>query len=286
MRNGGSVTEYRTRYIELLKAALCASLYDESAWRVVEGPLRQFSADNLLGHFKRRFLRAIVRAAKKRGLLLVRPFAFRLSDRQNGKDWPMFGYTMTGHKRLDCLQALLENIVADNIPGDVVETGVWRGGSMILASALLDQLGDRERRIWCCDSFEGMPKPTTGAFIGSEDLSDFDYLAASVEDVKANFERFGVLTERVRFLKGWFKDTLPNADIGQISLLRLDGDLYGSTRDALAVLGHKVSRGGYVIVDDYGGWPGCRQAVTEYRDQHGITSPMTPIDDDAVYWQV
>jgi O-methyltransferase len=154
---------------------------------------------------------------------------------------------------------------------------------MILAAALTS-----DRRIWCCDSFEGMPIPTVGGetFSGTEDFSDLDYLAVSLEQVQENFQRYGLLSDRIQFLKGWFSDTLPKAPIKQIALLRLDGDLYESTRDALEPLYPKVSKGGFVIVDDYNSWDGCKKAVTEYREQHGITAPLIPIDNAAVYWRV
>jgi hypothetical protein len=194
---------------------------------------------------------------------------------------------MVGHRRLDNVQACLEDVISRGVPGDLVETGVWRGGTTILMRALLKQHGVTDRLIWCADSFEGMPVPN---MLDNEaqkrcDFSDRDYLAVSLEAVKANFARFGLLDEQVRFLKGWFCDTLPTAPIERIALLRLDADLYSSTMDALTNLGHKVSPGGYVIVDDYHSWPACRQAVDEYRQRSGIRSKIMPIDQHAVYWQ-
>jgi O-methyltransferase len=279
--------DYRDRFLDLFKSALCASLYDESAWRRIEGPMRQH-ATNPFARVRRAALRAIVRAIESRGITMVRRYPFIPEHRQQGIDWPLFGFTQTGRDRLDCLQQCIETIVAEDIPGDIVETGVWHGGSMMLASAVLDSLGDSQRRIWCCDSFEGMPVPTVHdqSFSGSEDFSDLDYIRVGLERVKDNFRRFRVLTDRVHFLKGWFSATLPTAPIEQIALLRLDGDLYESTRDALVPLYPRVSSGGFVLVDDYNSWPGCKQAVTEYRSDHGITAPIVPIDGHAVYWRV
>jgi O-methyltransferase len=277
--------DFRSRYIDLLKSSLCASLYDESAWRRVTGPMKQEAGGNPLKQLKRAVLRGIVNSAAKRGLILIRPFKYNPELRQKGIDWPLFGFTMTGRNRLDTLQQCLETVLAEDVPGDIVETGVWRGGSMILAAALLS---GSTRNIWCCDSFEGMPEPTVEgeSFSGTEDFSDLDYLSVSLEQVKENFRRYGLLTDQVRFLKGWFSETLPTAPIERVALLRLDGDLYESTRDALVPLYPKVGKGGFVIVDDYNSWPGCKQAVTEYRDQHGISSPIVPIDNHAVYWRV
>ena len=112
-------------------------------------------------------------------------------------------------------------------------------------------------------------------------------LAVPQSEVKANFDRYGLLDEQVRFLKGWFKDTLPTAPITTLSIMRLDGDYYESTWDALINLYDKLSLGGYAIVDDYGedSWTYCRRAVDEFRSQRGIKDPMIPVDSKCYYWQ-
>ncbi len=282
------VIDFRGRYSDLLKSSLCASLYDESTWRRIEGPLNQTVQGKPVQQLKRGLIRAFLRVFAKRRIILLRAIPYDPALRHQGLDWPLFGYTMTGRHRLDALQRCLETVLDEKIPGDVVETGVWRGGSMILAAALLDLHGDTERSIWCADSFEGMPVPTveSEAFSGTEDFSDVDYLAVSLAQVQDNFRRFGVLSDRVKFLKGWFSDTLPTAPIEKIALLRLDGDLYESTMDALVPLYPKVSKGGFVIVDDYNSWAGCKKAIDEYRTEKGITSPLIEIDPHAVYWRV
>jgi O-methyltransferase len=106
-----------------------------------------------------------------------------------------------------------------------------------------------------------------------------------VEQVAANFHRYGLLDEQVRFVKGWFRDTLPTAPIGRLAVLRLDGDLYESTMEALIHLYPKLSPGGYVIVDDYGNIAPCRQAVHDYRQQQQIQDLIRPIDGWGVFWQ-
>ena len=111
------------------------------------------------------------------------------------------------------------------------------------------------------------------------------FLAVSVDEVKANFERYGLLDDQVRFLKGWFKDTLPATPIKQLAVARLDGDMYESTMDALGALYPKLSPGGYLIVDDYGAVPACRQAVEDYRTKMGIKEPVQDIDGLGAYWQ-
>lgn len=107
----------------------------------------------------------------------------------------------------------------------------------------------------------------------------------SVDEVKSNFSRYELLDEQVCFLKGWFRDTLPSAPIEQLAVIRLDGDMYESTMDALNNLYPKLSVGGYLIVDDYGTIPACAQAVTDYRHAHGITDEIHVIDWTGVYWK-
>ena len=190
---------------------------------------------------------------------------------------------MIGHKRLNNVQSCVEDVLANNIPGDFVETGSWRGGTVIFMRALLKIHGVTDRNVWVADSFEGMPVPK-GENDGN-DLSHLDTLAVSLEEVRSNFEKFDLLDDQVKFLKGWFCDTLPEAPIGKISILRLDGDLYHSTMDSLVNLYEKVSKGGYVIVDDYYSWPACGEAVTDFLKQKNISPKLIDIDGSAVYWQ-
>jgi O-methyltransferase len=282
---------YGDLYIDLLKKCLCASIYDESAWRVVDGPMRALvNKWNPFQAIPSAFKHSLLRALRNRSLLLVRSRRFDNAAREQGLDWPLFGYTMTGRRRLDNVQFCVENVLAHNVPGDLIETGVWRGGTTILMRALLKLHGDVDRVVWCADSFEGLPVPTAMDLKtqgdNSADMNDRDYLAVSLEQVKANFDRFELLDDQVRFLKGWFCDTLPSAPIERIAVLRMDGDLYTSTMDALTNLYPKVSSGGYVIVDDYNSWPACKSAVDEYRQKHGIAAGINPIDAHSVYWQV
>jgi O-methyltransferase len=110
-------------------------------------------------------------------------------------------------------------------------------------------------------------------------------LAVSEDTVRANFRRYGLLDDRVRFLRGWFKDTLPGAPIDQIGLLRLDGDLYESTIQALDALYPRLSVGGFCIIDDYHAIDACRQAVTDYREKHSISDNIVEIDGTGVFWR-
>jgi hypothetical protein len=207
--------------------------------------------------------------------------------RAEGRDWPPTAETMIGTRRLDNVVESCVTAVADGVPGDFIETGVWRGGTTILMRGVLEAMGDRERAVWVADSFEGLPVPDEEQYPADAglDWSHVEVLKVGADLVRANFERYGLLDDRVRFLEGWFCDTLPTAPIEQLAVLRLDGDLYQSTMDALVALEPKVSPGGFVLVDDYGGWPPCRAAVDDYRAEHGITEPIHEVDWTGIWWR-
>src|SRR5581483_977294 len=136
------------------------------------------------------------------------------------------------------------------------------------------------------DSFQGLPPPSLpqdAGYDGSAKTSPG--LAISLEAVKDLFERYGLLDDRVRFLEGWFCDTLPSAPIERLALLRLDGDLYESTMDALVALYDRLSVGGFVIVDDFFSCPPCRVATEEFRQARGITSEIIQIDPQSIFWR-
>ncbi len=275
--------------VAILKDVLSASLYDESAWTIMDAPMGwQVTDKPLTGKLKARLRTAIVRFLRKRGFLLVKTTRYDAAKRAEGIEWPMFGYSMVGQARLDNLDMLANRVIEEGVPGDLVETGVWRGGCTILMKAIVDKHGDTERQVWCCDSFEGLPPPneTDQKLSETSDFSECEFLAVSKEQVQANFRRFGLLDDRVQFLKGWFCDTLPTAPIEKIAILRMDGDLYESTMDALSNLYDKVSDGGYIIIDDYYSWNGCRTAVDEFRKARGIESPLEKIDAHSCYWRV
>jgi Macrocin-O-methyltransferase (TylF) len=193
--------------------------------------------------------------------------------RLEGRDFPFNAATMIGLKRLDHLQECVEDVVSSDIPGDLIEAGVWRGGAGILMSAVL-RLRGADRTVWLADSFEGFP----------DTHGQIPILPVPLEEVQANFEKYG-MDGRVEFLKGWFEDTLPTVRERQWSLVRLDADLYESTLTALENLYPGLSPGGYLIVDDYGPVKQCRRAVHEFRDRHGITDPIERIDWSGVFWR-
>jgi len=206
--------------------------------------------------------------------------------RSIGRDWPAHAMTMIGTARMRNLRHMVELTLREQVPGDYIETGAWRGGACIYMAAILAAYGDSKRKVWVADSFEGLPPPDVEHY--PADAGDrhhtVDALRVSLEEVQANFARFGLLDARVEFLKGWFKDTLPGAPIERLAILRLDGDMYSSTMEALEALYDKVSPGGVVIVDDYI-LPACKQAIDDFRARRGIDAPLVEVDGAAVYWR-
>ena len=211
----------------------------------------------------------------------------RALDRAEGRDWSADGETMIGFRRLDNLEMCIRNVVNDRVPGDLIECGVWRGGATIFMRAALEAFGNTDKLVWVADSFQGLPRPDAKIYPADRGdlLWTLDELAVSVEQVKSNFARYGLLDDRVRFLEGWFKDTLPSAPVEQLSVLRIDGDMYQSTIEALRNLYPKLAAGGYVIVDDYGAIEACAQAVRDYRAENGVTEEIRSIDWTGVYWR-
>jgi O-methyltransferase len=212
---------------------------------------------------------------------------FDPNNRLLGRDWPSLSFSMIGIIRMRNLRYACETVILDGVGGDFVETGVWRGGACILMRGILEAYGDGARRVFVADSFAGLPPPDPENF--PADAGDqhhtYSQLKVSRADVENNFRRFGLLDERVVFLEGWFKDTLPDAPIDRLAILRLDGDMYESTIEALDALYHKVAYGGFVIVDDYQ-IPSCAKAIHDFRERYGITSPILPIDGWGTYWRV
>lgn len=247
----GSLRRMRERYLQLMLDCLTGSIYEDP-------PLKVLGSDK-----------------------------FDSTLREYGWDWPSVAHSMIGRKRMGNLRLLAERVIFDRIPGDFIETGVWRGGACIYLRAILEAYGVKDRRIWAADSFAGLPPPDEAAYPADagDKFHTYDELAVPIEQVKRNFERYGLLDEQVVFLAGWFRDTLPGAPTGPLAILRMDGDMYESTMDALSNLYSRVSPGGYVIVDDYRVVAGCRTAVDEFRAKHGIRDEIIEIDGVGVYWQ-
>lgn len=205
--------------------------------------------------------------------------------RLDGTDWPENGFTMIGLKRLENIQMCATKILEKNIEGDFLEAGVWKGGASIWMRAILKHYCIDNRNIWVADSFKGLPPPKPEYPADKDDIHyQYEKLAISLEQVKQNFRSFDLLDEQVKFIEGWFHETLFTASVDKISLLRLDGDMYESTYVSLNALYHKVSVGGFVIIDDYGYIESCRKAVHDFLKENSLKPIIHKIDWTGVYW--
>jgi len=285
----------QVRYIELLKNSLLNEPYLENEVRLL-------------------YIFTMLATQKKVDVDVVREIGRRLPDwvkqvrqaRQEGRPWWTvtltdargsaqkinlrnvceFSHTMVGRKRLDNITHCLDIVRTENIPGDLIETGVWRGGASILMRGYLAAWEMNDRKLWVADSFEGLPVPSLPQDEGWDfSVSKEPILAIPLEEVQENFRRYNLLDDQVQFLKGWFCDTLPTAPIEKLAVLRLDGDLYESTMDGLNALYDKVSPGGFIIVDDYGDFEPCHRAITEFRQARNINDPIEVIDWAGAYWR-
>ena len=262
------LAELRARYLDLLVGALTHTLYSPVDTRPMPEEVQ----------------RAIREELERTG----EPLELRSpeEERAEGRDRPMYAQTMIGLKRIQSLRECAETVLDDGVPGDFVEAGAWRGGASLLLRGVLAARGDRERRVYVADSFQGLPPPDADRY--PEDAGDVNHLekelAVPLEEVTANFERYGLLDDQVRFVQGWFKDSLPGLADREWALIRLDGDLYESTMDGLRNLYPRLQPGGFLIVDDYG-FDNCRAAVEDYRREHEISEPIQRIDWVGAFWR-
>jgi O-methyltransferase len=264
----GGVAELRDLYLELLIGSLTHTLYAG----VDQIPVP--------AEGQREFFRAIVEAGE--GALLFDP----QQARAEGRDWPRYAQTMVGLERMRNVRGCVETALAEQVPGDLIEAGAWRGGVGILMRGILKAYGVSDRLVWIADSFQGLPAPDPGGHPvdGARLPAELEFLAVPVEEVRENFQRYGLLDDQVRFVEGWFRDTLPVLRDGRWSVVRIDADMYGSTMDALVNLYDGLSPGGYLIVDDFA-LPGCREAVEEFRRERGIEEAIEQIDWTGIFWR-
>lgn len=266
-------------YLDLLKKALCFTLWPEPPV-----PIERFNYKR--PPVRRLAVSIIARILRLKHFQLVKQIPWTLEKREEGRLWPGYADTMIGPKRLDNLHFCVDTAIREGIAGDLIETGVWRGGACIFMRAVLAARGIKDRKVFVADSFEGLPKPEPEKFPADKGDKHHTraYLAVSKEEVEENFRKYGLLDDQVVFLKGWFKDTLPNAPMEKLAVLRLDGDMYGSTMDALTNLYRKLSPGAFCIVDDYA-LPGCKKAVDDFRSKNRIKPDLREVDWSARYWR-
>jgi hypothetical protein len=236
-------------------------------------------------------------AARENGLLRIQYLAARSrAPLRNFSRWRANRHlarfctrTLVSYDRLRNTQELAEAVVRDGTSGAFVECGVWRGGvAALLATVAREE--NRGRLTHLVDSFEGLPQPTeedgdraqrylTRAPGG--ELRSVRLYAADLADVEQwMFGPLGLSRAAVRIHKGWFQEVLPRVapEIGDISLLRIDADWYESVKTCLEILYDRVAPGGYVILDDYGGYPGCRRAWDEFAAARRIRVPLHVVD--------
>lgn len=265
-------TSPRDLYIDLVKRSVLNLPYVD----VEINPIQPFG----------RMRSAVLSAFRRAGIQLAHQRRGDFARRLAGTDYSDVAHSMVSWKRLDNVHSCIETVLRENVPGDLIETGVMRGGTVVLMRAILKAYGVTDRKVWAADSFEGLPAPDVEKY--PDDAGAAWHLRptyeVSVDAVRRNFDRYGLLDDQVSFVKGWFRDTLHTVTAERFAVLRLDGDLYESTMDALVPLYPKLSTGGFLIVDDYN-LPMCVKAITDYRTKNGITDPIVQVDEAAVYWR-
>jgi O-methyltransferase len=287
-------TDLANKYIELLKKSLLNELYLDNEARILfcmQAVMRNssISFSDVYDIARQKELINYLQQTKEVG----GTFTFNLQNADGStspayhlRNFTELSHTMIGRKRMDNLQFCLETALDEDIPGDLIETGIWRGGATIFMRGVLQAYGITDRVVWGADSFKGVPPPSLPEDEGFDiSAAVYPFLKVSIVQVWELFEKYDLLNDQVKFLKGWFKDTLPTAPIENLALLRLDGDLYESTMDALNPLYGKVSQGGFIIVDDYFSCPPCMLAINEFRQRHDIRDELVRIDEQSAYWR-
>lgn len=275
-------SEIRALYLELLKRSLTGALAEDND--SILGGVRTQGSDRL----RKKVANQVGQLTQRFGFEIAYKKPYDPATREVGADWPSRAESMIGLKRMDNLIHCVSTVIEDGVDGDLIETGVWRGGACIMMRGVLQAYGDTSRSVWVADSFEGLPKPNSAKYAADAGDTHFEWsgLQVGVEQVKHNFRRYGLLDDQVKFLVGWFKDTLPEAPIDKLAVARLDGDMYESTIQAIEVLYPKLQPGGFLIVDDFGTHVSQAQAaVHDYRKEHGITDEIVDIDGSGAYWR-
>jgi len=204
-------------------------------------------------------------------------------------------YTMTTFKRCKNLWEIATQVSKRKIPGAFVECGVWRGGSIGLMGRALKHTAEN-RPLHLFDSFQGLPEPEEIDGVTAKEYSSgkSEGRLTAIARCEANLgevqkfllERLQLDPKNIHFHVGWFQDTVAKdaGQVGDIAILRLDGDWYASTRICLENLYPRLVPGGFVILDDYFWWEGCRKATDEFRAELGISAPIVPVDGECAYW--
>jgi O-methyltransferase len=197
-------------------------------------------------------------------------------------------YTMTTKERVFALCQSVEYVAKHNIPGAIVECGVWKGGSMMAVAKTLLRVGAADRTLYLFDTFSGMSEPSAvdrnrdgiaaSDLLKRSSMQKAVWACSHLEEVKRAMSITGYDNERLVFVEGKVEETVPEQAPNTIALLRLDTDWYESTRHELVHLYPRLAIGGVLIIDDYGDWEGARRAVDEYLDQHNLKLLLNRID--------
>lgn len=275
------------RYLDLIKKALLYLLWKDPgmpfsvAYNMRQGGFRDYIAESEMETLKN-----FDNYLNQFNLYLMFDCNSENSTKNFGKMLPHLSDSMISLKRFDNIQYCAEYILQNDIPGDFIETGVWRGGACIFMRAILEAYGIKDRKVFVADSFKGLPSPDTSKY--PQDAGDYlhetAFLAVDRATVESRFAAYNLLDSQVRFIEGWFEDTMPSAPIDNLAILRLDGDMYGSTMIVLENLYQKLSPGGFCIIDDYC-LPKCRQAVHDYFEKVSISPSLVTVDNSCIYWQ-
>ncbi len=211
--------------------------------------------------------------------------SYEPDKRKVGLCWPAHAWTMIGRARLDFMHRAAREVLADKIPGDFIEAGVWRGGTCVFLRACQIAYGQPGRKVWLADSFCGLPPPDPKHPLDAGDNHHtIDYLRVTQREVAGYFARIGLLDDGVQFLPGWFAETLPRHPPAPLALVRLDGDMHESTMTSLEHLYPRLSVGGWLVLDDID-FRGVKGAIEEYRTRHGITTSLVRIDWSGMAWR-
>ena len=244
---------------------------------------------------KRRIRRGLERLAARRGYALHPRKPMPPPSTADAELWrAVTRYTMTSETAVYALADGVRYIVANGIPGAIVECGVWRGGSMMAVARVLLELGETDRDLYLFDTFEGMPAPTSRdiewggdpalELLAGERRDDDSTLwaQAPLERVRSALHATGYPTSKIHFVPGRVEETIPDAAPASIAILRLDTDWYESTKHELNHLYPRLASGGVLIIDDYGWWQGAREATDEYFREAGRTPFLVRVDDAGV----
>lgn len=196
-------------------------------------------------------------------------------------------YSMGAKNEIDLMEECIKTIVNEKIEGDIIEAGVWKGGMGMWIQNLLNYYNDK-RTLWLFDTYGKFPESSYDKDRKIHPITEYLFSEKyNINDVKINFEKFNLLDNNIKFIIGEFKNTIPITDISKISILRLDSDYYDSTMLILEKYYNNISKGGYVIIDDYNNeYLAAKEAINDFRKKYNIKNPIINKGYGYVYWRI